>query len=69
MKKLGIVAAIIFIVVMVFVYLKIGKKGADEATIYVDTTAGNIQKARSAINEMNKSIEEAQKAADRALGR
>lgn len=69
MKKLGIVAAIIFIVVMVFVYLKIGKKGADEATIYVDTTAANIQKARSAINEMNKSIEESQKAADRALGR
>jgi len=65
----GIIAVIVFIVVMVFFYLQIGKKGADAGKIYVEESRGYINDAQKSMNDMNKSIEDAQKAANRALGR
>lgn len=68
-KTLTVVAVIILIVALVFVYLKIGKKGAEETRTYVETTTENVQKAQGSVNEMNKSIQDARNAADQAMGR
>jgi hypothetical protein len=54
---------------MVFIYLKIGKKGAVETKAYIENSAGYIDQAQKSVDEMNKSIEEAKKAADKMLGK
>jgi hypothetical protein len=66
--SVGVIAAIIFIIAMVFVYLRIGKKGAEETKAYIENTAGYIDQARQSVDEMNKNIEETKKAADRMMG-
>jgi hypothetical protein len=68
-KSAGIIIAVIFIVVAVFVYLKIGKKGAEATKTYVENSAGYINDARTSVDALNKSTEEAKKAADKMLGK
>jgi hypothetical protein len=68
-KSAGIIIAVIFIVVAVFVYLKIGKKGAETTKAYVETSAGYINDAQTSVDALNKSTEEAKKAADKMLGK
>ena len=68
-KSAGVIIAIIFIVIMVFVYLKIGKKGAEELKIHAETSAGYIEDAQKSVDALNKSTEESKKAADKMLGR
>jgi hypothetical protein len=70
MKKFaGIIAAVIFIVIAVFVYLHIGKKGAEETKTYVERSAGYVNDARTSVDALNRSAEEGKKAADRMLGK
>jgi hypothetical protein len=68
-KSTGLILAIIFIVVIVFIYLQIGRKGADTAKTYVEDSKGYVDQARKSINDMNKSTEEARNAADKMMGR
>jgi H+/gluconate symporter-like permease len=68
-KSAGFIIAVIFIVVAVFVYLKIGKKGAEVTKTYVETSAGYINDAQTSVDALNKSTEEAKKTADRMLGK
>ena len=65
----GLIAVIVFIAVMVFIYLQIGKKGADAGATYTGDLKGYAADAQKSMNDMNKSIEDAQKAANQALGR
>jgi Sec-independent protein translocase protein TatA len=65
----GLIAVILFIALLVFFYLQIGKKGADAGATYTGELKGYANDAQKSMNDMNKSIEDAQKAANRALGR
>jgi len=70
MKKIaGIIAVIVLTALLVFMYLQIGKKGADAGATYTGEMKGYAADAQKSVNDMNKSIEDAQKAANRALGR
>jgi hypothetical protein len=70
MKKFaGIIFAIAFIVVAVFFYLKIGKKGAVETKTYIENSAGYINDAQKSMDALNKSVEDGKKAADKMLGK
>jgi predicted PurR-regulated permease PerM len=70
MKKFGgIIAVIIFIIVMVFIYLHVGKKGAAEVKTYTEDLSGYKNDAQKSVDAMNKNIEESKKAADKMLGK
>jgi len=68
-KYAGIIAVIVFIVVMVFFYLQIGKKGATEVKTYTEDLRGYKNDAQKSVDALNKSAEEAKKTADKMLGR
>jgi len=68
-KYAGLIAAIIFIVLMVFMYLQIGKKGADTGKTYVEDSKGYMDQAQKSIDAINKSAEESKKAADMMRGK
>ena len=68
-KYAGIIAVIVFIVLMVFIYLQVGKKGATEVKTYTEDLSGYKNDAQKSVDEMNKSIEETKKAADKMLGK
>jgi hypothetical protein len=70
MKKFAaIIVAVIFIVVMVFIYLQEGKKGAETTKTYTEDLNGYKNDAQKSMDAINKSAEETQKAADKMLGK
>jgi|WetSurMetagenome_2_1015567.scaffolds.fasta_scaffold680859_1 hypothetical protein len=68
-KYAGLIAVIVFIVILAFIYLQIGRKGVDAGATYTRELKGDAVDAQKSMNDMNKSIEDAQKAANQALGR
>jgi len=68
-KYAGIIAVIVFIVLMVFIYLQIGKKGADAGKTYTDDLKGYVNDAQKSVDALNKSVDDAKKAADKMLGK
>ncbi|MBN2188605.1 MAG: hypothetical protein JW699_04060 [Chitinispirillaceae bacterium] len=68
-KTVVFIIAVIFIVLAVFVYLKIGNKGAEETKTHVENSAGYINDAQKSVDALNKNAAEAKKAADEMLGK
>jgi hypothetical protein len=59
----------IFIVLAVFIYLQIGKKGADVGQTYTEDLKGYVNDAQKSVDAVNKSAEDAKKAADKMMGK
>jgi hypothetical protein len=68
-KYAGIIAVIVFIVIMVFIYLQIGKKGADAGKTYTEDLKGYVNDAQKSVDAVNKNAEESKKAVDKMLGK
>jgi uncharacterized protein YxeA len=68
-KYAGIIALAIFIVLAVFIYLQIGKKGTTTFKTYVEDSKGFVDQAQKSMNDLNKSTEETKKAADQMMGK
>ena len=55
MKKLiGVIVVIIVFILMVFAYMEMGKRTAQEGKAVIDTSRGALDRARQSAEEMNK---------------
>ena len=67
-KGIGLAAILSIIVLLVFLYLRIGSKATEEAVSGMKESQGQIDDAKRAVDALNASSEETRKAIENATG-
>jgi hypothetical protein len=67
-KGIGFAAILSIIVLLVFLYLRIGSKATEEAVSGMQESQGQIDDAKQAVDAMNASSDETKKAIENATG-
>jgi hypothetical protein len=67
-KGIGFAAILSIIVLLVFLYLRIGSKATEEAVSGMQESQGQIDDAKQAVDAMNASGDETKKAIENATG-
>jgi hypothetical protein len=67
-KGIGFAAILSIIVLLVFLYLRIGSKATEEAVSGMQESQGQINDAKQAVDAMNASSDETKKAIENATG-
>jgi hypothetical protein len=67
-KGIGFAAILSIIVLLVFLYLRIGSKATEEAVSGMQESQGQIDDAKRAVDAINASSDETKKAIENATG-
>jgi hypothetical protein len=68
-KGIGILIAVAIIALLAFWYLHIGQKVGNAATDVMKESQGQVDNAKQAVEEMNKSTRETEKALEQMTGK
>jgi hypothetical protein len=67
-KTMGFIAVLFVIIILVFFYLRIGEKAGTEAAAGMKESQGQIDEAKRAVDALNASSDETQKAIENSTG-
>jgi hypothetical protein len=68
-KTIGLIVSVALIGVLAFWYLSLGQKAAVETASYMETSNGQIDDAKKAVEDLNKVAEQEKKAVEQAVGK